>query len=116
MSPEFSLADPMFPRPSNRLARSQPEEPPATDEEGWIYKTHLDLKKETGLSRHEQNICLEELKKKNVLDHRLDYRINRDALDEIMEADLPSEIRKPDFAKSGKRIDFRELLIAIHHL
>ena len=106
----------MFPRPSNRLARSQPEEPPATDEEGWIYKTHLDLKKETGLSRHEQNICLEELKKKNVLDHRLDYRINRDALDEIMEADLPSEIRKPDFAKSGKRIDFRELLIAIHHL
>jgi hypothetical protein len=72
--------------------------------------------KETGLSRHEQNKCLEELKKKNVLDRRLDYRINRDALDEIMEADLPSEIRKPDFAKSGKRIDFRELLIAIHHL
>jgi hypothetical protein len=69
------------------------------------------LKKETGLSRHEQNKCLEELKKKNVLetryerlDHRLYYRINRDALDEIMEADLPSEIRKTDFGKSENRI------------
>jgi hypothetical protein len=80
-------------------------------EEGWIYKTQLDLEKETGLSRHEQNKCVEDLKKKNVLetryerpDHRLYYRINRDALDEIMEADLPSEIRKPDSAKTGKRI------------
>jgi hypothetical protein len=80
-------------------------------EEGWIYKTQLDLEKETGLSRHEQNKCVEDLKKKNVLetryerlDHRLYYRINRDALDEIMEGDLPGEIRKPDFAKTGKRI------------
>jgi hypothetical protein len=80
-------------------------------EEGWIYKTQLDLEKETGLSRHEQNKCLEELKKKDVLetryerlDHRLYYRINRDALDEIMEADLPSEIRKTDFGKSENRI------------
>ena len=80
-------------------------------EEGWIYKTQLDLEKETGLSRHEQNKCIEDLKKKNVLqtryerlDHRLYYRINRDALDEIMEADLPSEIRKTDFGKSENRI------------
>ena len=80
-------------------------------EEGWIYKTQLDLEKETGLSRHEQNKCVEDLKKKNVLDtryerldHRLYYRINRDALDEIMEADLPSEIRKTDFGKSENRI------------
>jgi hypothetical protein len=80
-------------------------------EEGWIYKTQLDLEKETGLSRHEQNNCVEDLKKKNVLetryerlDHRLYYRINRDALDEIMEADLPSEIRKTDFGKSENRI------------
>ena len=73
-------------------------------EEGWIYKTQLDLEKETGLSRHEQNKCVEYLKKKNALetryerlDHRLYYRINRDALDEIMEADSPSEIRKTAF-------------------
>ena len=65
---------------------------------------------ETGLSRHEQNKCVEDLKQKNVLetryerlDHRLYYRINRDALDEIMEADLPSEIRKTDFGKSENR-------------
>jgi hypothetical protein len=80
-------------------------------EEGWIYKTQLELEKETGLSRHEQNKCVEDLKKKNVLetryerlDHRLYYRINRDALDEIMEADSPSEIRKTDFGKSENRI------------
>src|ERR1700731_5297349 len=73
-------------------------------EEGWIYKTQLDLEKETGLSRHEQNKCIEDLKKKKVLetryerlDPRLYYRINRDALDEIMEADLPSEIGKTAF-------------------
>ena len=78
--------------------------------EGWIYKTQLDLENETGLSRHEQNKCVEDLKKKNVLetryerlDHRLYYRINRDALDEIMEADLPGEIRKTDFGKSENR-------------
>ena len=80
-------------------------------EDAWIYKTQLDLEKETGLSRHEQNKCVEDLKKKNVLetryerlDHRLYYRINRDALDEIMEADSPSEIRKTDFGKSENRI------------
>jgi hypothetical protein len=78
--------------------------------EGWIYKTQLDLENETGLSRHEQNKCVEDLKKKNVLetryerlDHRLYYRINRDALDEIMEADLPGEIRKTDLGKSENR-------------
>jgi hypothetical protein len=37
------------------------------------------------------------------LDHRLYYRINRDALDAIMEADSPSEIRKTDFGKSENR-------------
>jgi hypothetical protein len=80
-------------------------------EEGWIYKTQLDLEKETGLSRHEQNKCVEDLKKNNVLEtryerleHRLYYRINRDALDKIMEADSPSEIRKTDFGKSENRI------------
>jgi hypothetical protein len=80
-------------------------------DDGWIYKTQLDLEKETGLSRHEQNNCVEDLKKKNVLetryerlDHRLYYRINRDALDAIMEADSPSEIRKTDFGKSENRI------------
>ena len=80
-------------------------------DDGWIYKTQLDLENETGLSRHEQNKCVEYLKKKNVLqtryerlDHRLCYRINRGALDEIMEADSPSEIRKTDFGKSEKRI------------
>ena len=69
------------------------------------------MEKETGLSRHEQNKCVEDLKKKNVLetryerlDHRLYYRINRDALDEIMEGDLPGEIRKTDFGKSENRI------------
>jgi hypothetical protein len=79
-------------------------------EHGWIYKTQIDLEKETGLSRHEQNNCVDELKKKNVLetqynrlDHRLYYRINRDALDAIMEADSPSEIRKTDFGKSENR-------------
>jgi hypothetical protein len=79
-------------------------------EDGWIYKTQVDLEKETGLSRHEQNNCVDDLKKKNVLetrydrlDHRLYYRINRDALDAIMEADSPSEIRKTDFGKSEKR-------------
>jgi hypothetical protein len=79
-------------------------------EDGWIYKTQVDLEKETGLSRHEQNNCVDDLKKKNVLetrydrlDHRLYYRINRDALDAIMEADSPSEIRKTDFGKSENR-------------
>jgi hypothetical protein len=80
-------------------------------EGGWIYKTQMDLEKETGLSRHSQNKCVEELKRKKVLDtryerldHRLYYKINKDALDAIMEADLPSEIRKADLGKSEKRI------------
>jgi hypothetical protein len=77
-------------------------------EEGWIYKTKAELEQETGLSRHEQNTCVEELKKKKVLetrydrlDHRLYYRTCTDALDAIMEADLPGEIRKADFGKSA---------------
>jgi hypothetical protein len=52
-------------------------------------------------SRDTNKKCVEDLKKKKVLetryerlDHRLYYRINRDALDEIMEADLP--IFEPD--------------------
>ena len=50
-------------------------------EEGWIYKTQLDLEKETGLSRHEQNKCIEDLKKKNV---RIDAVYVRKQLSEIV--------------------------------
>jgi len=34
------------------------------------------------------------------LDHRLYYKICKEALDDIMESDFPSEIRKADFGKS----------------
>ena len=34
------------------------------------------------------------------LDHRLYYKICKKALDDIMESDFPSEIRKADFGKS----------------
>jgi hypothetical protein len=77
--------------------------------EGWVYKTKLELEHETGLSRHEQNTAVEELKKKRVLetrydrlDHRLYYRICTDTLDAIMEGDFPSEIRDADFGKSDE--------------
>jgi hypothetical protein len=80
-------------------------------EDGWIYKTKEELEKETGLSRHEQNTCVEDLKKKKVLetrydrlDHRLYYKICREALNDIMDADTPSESRKADLGESGKRI------------
>lgn len=73
-------------------------------EDGWIYKTKEELERETGLSRHEQNTCVEDLKKKGVLEtkydrleHRLYYRIGKEALDSIMESDFPSQIRKSDF-------------------
>jgi hypothetical protein len=79
------------------------------DEEGWIYKTKLDLEEETGLSRWEQDKCVEDLKKKKILetkydrlDHRLYYRIHTDTLDAIMEADSPSESGKTTFGKSEK--------------
>jgi hypothetical protein len=57
---------------------------------GWIYKTKEELERETGLSRHEQNTCVEDLKKKKVLgikydrlDHRLYYKICKEALDVV---------------------------------
>lgn len=59
-------------------------------EGGWIYKTKEELERETGLSRHEQNTCVEDLKKKKVLgikydrlDHRLYYKICKEALDVV---------------------------------
>jgi hypothetical protein len=76
-------------------------------EDGWIYKTKEELERETGLSRHEQNTCVEDLKKKGALEtrydrleHRLYYRIGKEALDSIMESDFPSQIRNSDFGKS----------------
>jgi hypothetical protein len=79
------------------------------DEEGWIYKTKLELEEETGLSRWEQDKCVEDLKKKKILetkydrlDHRLYYRIHTDTLDTIMEADSPSESGKTTFGKAEK--------------
>jgi len=79
------------------------------DEEGWIYKTKLELEEETGLSRWEQDKCTEDLKKKKILetkydrlDHRLYYRIHTDTLDAIMEADSPSESGKTTFGKAEK--------------
>jgi hypothetical protein len=79
------------------------------DEEGWIYKTKLELEEETGLSRWEQDKCVEDLKKKKILetkydrlDHRLHYRIHTDTLDAIMEADSPSESGKTTFGKAEK--------------
>jgi len=79
------------------------------DEEGWIYKTKLELEEETGLSRWEQDKCVEDLKKKQILetkydrlDHRLYYRIHTDTLDAIMEADSPSESGKTTFGKAEK--------------
>src|SRR5262249_30966067 len=79
------------------------------DEEGWIYKTKLELEEETGLSRWEQDKCVEDLKKKKILetkydrlDHRLYYRIHTDTLDAIMEADSPSESGKTTFGKAEK--------------
>ena len=78
-------------------------------EEGWIYKTKLELEEETGLSRWEQDKCVEDLKKKKILetkydrlDHRLSYRIHTDTLDAIMEADSPSESGKTTFGKAEK--------------
>jgi hypothetical protein len=80
-------------------------------EDGWIYKTKEELEREAGLSRHEQNTCVENLKKKGVLEtkydrleHHLYYRIGKEALDSIMESDFPSQIRKPYFGKSGNQI------------
>ena len=79
------------------------------DEEGWIYKTKLELEEETGLSRWEQDKCVEDLKNKKILetkydrlDHRLHYRIHTDTLDAIMEADSPSESGKTTFGKAEK--------------
>ncbi len=79
-------------------------------EDGWIYKTQIELEEETGLSRHEQNTCVEILKKKQVLEtrydrleHRLYYRISKDALDAIMEGNTPGEIRKADIGKADNR-------------
>src|ERR1700751_5988920 len=79
------------------------------DEEGWIYKTKLELEEETGLSRWEQDKCTEDLKKKKILetkydrlDNRLYYRIHTETLDAIMEADSPSESGKTTFGKAEK--------------
>jgi hypothetical protein len=79
------------------------------DDEGWIYKTKLELEEETGLSRWEQDKCVEDLKKKKIretmydrLDHRLYYRIHTDTLDAIMEADSPGESGKTTFGKAEK--------------
>jgi hypothetical protein len=77
--------------------------------DGWIYKTKSELGQETGLSRWEQDACTAELKKKGILEtrydrleHRLYYRVHKEALDTIMEADLPSESGFSTFGKAEK--------------
>ena len=93
--------------------------------ESWIFKTKAECEQETALSRHEQDTCTAELKKKRVLEtsydrleHKLFYRINFDRLDELWRpipwrkwknhfprnlTDSPSEIRKMAFGIAGKR-------------
>jgi hypothetical protein len=67
--------------------------------EGWVYKTKKQLTSETGISLKEQRKCVEEMKRKGVLEtrydrleHRLWYRIHTETLDEIMDADSPGEV------------------------
>ena len=75
--------------------------------ESWIFKTKAEREQETALSRHEQDTCTAELKKKRVLEtscdrleHKLFYRINFDRLDELMAADSLAKVEKPLSAKS----------------
>jgi hypothetical protein len=72
-------------------------------EEGWIYKTQLDLEKETGLSRHEQNKCVEDLKKKNVLETRYE-RLDHGFITASIGMLWTRSWRKIYLAKSVKRI------------
>jgi hypothetical protein len=79
--------------------------------DGWVYKTKDEWEMETGLSRREQDTCVEDLKRKKILEtryerleHRLYYRVSEEALDAIMEADSPGESTKAPFGKGGKRL------------
>jgi hypothetical protein len=79
--------------------------------DGWVYKTKDEWEMETGLSRREQDTCVEDLKRKKILEtryerleHRLYYRVSEEALDAIMEAASPGESTKAPFGKGGKRL------------
>lgn len=61
------------------------------NEEGWIYKTMEEIRKETGLSRNEQETARKRLKELNILEEKrmgipakLYFRFNWDVLDKIL--------------------------------
>jgi hypothetical protein len=67
--------------------------PRAKDEEGWIYKTQLELMQETGLSRREQRSARTELKRRGLLeeryerlDHQLYFKINVEVYNALIAA------------------------------
>jgi hypothetical protein len=86
--------------------------PRAKDEEGWIYKTQLELMEETGLTRHEQRAAREALKDRDLLDERYDrvnhqlyFKINVEVYNAMVSAlcDNPAilpQIRKADVPSS----------------
>jgi hypothetical protein len=62
------------------------------DDQGWIYKTKLEIEEEIGLTREEQDRCVGYLKTNGLLEtrherleHKLFYRLNLDLLDQVME-------------------------------
>lgn len=55
--------------------------------EGWIYKTVSEIESETGLTRHEQQVALRDLKRSGIIEdryhrlqHRKEYRVNAEHL------------------------------------
>jgi len=69
------------------------------DDDGWIYKTAIEITEETGLSYEEQTTARRELKKKKILeerhdrlDHKMYYRINKEALNAVWQAWVEKEV------------------------
>jgi hypothetical protein len=81
--------------------------PRAKNDQGWIYKTQLELMQETGLSRHEQRAAREVLKDRDLLEERYDrvnhqlyLRINVEVYNAMVAALCDNPVILPHIRKS----------------
>jgi hypothetical protein len=87
--------------------------PRAKDRDGWVYKTAVEWEEETGLTYEEQKLARKILRKHGVMEerrarieHRLYFRVNRQALNALWAAEgsvkiLSRQRGKPSLGNEG---------------
>ena len=79
------------------------------DEDGWIYKRRVDITRETGLSRHEQDTARKRLRSLKLMEEQLrgtppkmHYRFDWQKFEEMLAGHFNSQGKKPEKPRPKK--------------